>query len=242
MGRGGGSASRAPARRAGRLILHHRERRANGISGSQVGGQQGPTWATPGHLQRLSVQVNATSGDFRRRWATVGMCFGSRRSPVRIRASRPICAGQGMCRSWRRSFARPRLEPSVSMLNTVDRKKCGHGEDSICFARAGVLRLEAAPGLLDDSGGARPRWLRIRRQEAPPQGQRPDQDANQDKQSGRLVYGAPNLYSPGQLLSSSLRSARIWHIWSQADESVCETFRSFSGSQFSGSQHDRWPL
>ena len=59
------------------------------------------------------------------------------------------------------------------MLNTVGRKKCGYGEDSVCFARAlGVLRLQAALGLLDYSGGARPRWLRIRRQDTAPQGQR----------------------------------------------------------------------
>ncbi len=45
--------------------------------GAKLGANEGGHQATPGHVQRLSVQVNATSGDAGRRRATVGMCLGA---------------------------------------------------------------------------------------------------------------------------------------------------------------------
>ena len=62
--------------------------------GAKLGASKGRHQAPPGHVQRLSMQVNATSDDARRRRAMAGMCFGSRRPPVRIRPSRQTCRSQ----------------------------------------------------------------------------------------------------------------------------------------------------
>jgi hypothetical protein len=67
-----------------------------GSLGAKLGASEGRHRATPGHVQRLSMQVDATSGDARRRRAMVGMCFGSRRPPVRIRPSRPEAQVTGL--------------------------------------------------------------------------------------------------------------------------------------------------
>ena len=39
------------------------------------------------------------------------------------------------------------------------------------------------------------------------------------RQSGRLVYGAPNWSQPGRILRKSARSARIRHAWSRTERS-----------------------
>ncbi len=71
--------------------------------GAKLGASKGRHRATPGHVQRLSMQVDATSGDARRRRASVGMCFGSRRPPVRNRPSDQLRAHVDLCEDRLRS-------------------------------------------------------------------------------------------------------------------------------------------
>ena len=52
--------------------------------GAKRGANVGRHWATPGHVQPLSVQLNATSGHTRQRRATCGECLLSSRPQVRI--------------------------------------------------------------------------------------------------------------------------------------------------------------
>jgi len=60
--------------------------------GAKRGANSDRCWATPGHVQPLSVQVNGTSGHVWHRQATVGECLLNSRSAFESRpAGRPRC-------------------------------------------------------------------------------------------------------------------------------------------------------
>jgi hypothetical protein len=57
---------------------------ANEISGSQAGANSGRHWATPGHGQPLSVQLDATPGHVQHRLPTARKCLLSSGPQVRV--------------------------------------------------------------------------------------------------------------------------------------------------------------
>ena len=89
--------------------------------GAKRGANAGRHWATPGHVQPLSVQLNATSGHTQPHLATSGECLLSSRPQVRILLGahvKPIfqllCSPPGS-QSGSQSFA-PAVEKNVRQL------------------------------------------------------------------------------------------------------------------------------